>query len=207
MKITTKKGYGFFEATSAFQKAIRRNDEAMALYLMTEFFTSGYEEYVWKRIKIICSEDVGLAAPTMPATIQALYQSYQDLKKDYKENRPERLFLTHAVILLCRCKKSRLVDYATIKCYRGHDGTHMPLPDYAYDMHNVRGKQMGRGIDHFYNEGTHLENHVKMEGEQKYKDEAYQLTKKSPGKMKFETFKKGTLSQQNLIFDQEEQEQ
>lgn len=187
MKLTTKKGHGFFEVTSAFQKAIRRNEEATALYFMVELFNSGYDEYAWKRIKIMASEDIGLAEPTMPATIQALYQSYTELKKDNKENKPERMFLTHAVLLLCRAKKSRLVDYALIKIWREHDSLTLPIPDYAYDMHNTRGKQMGRGIDHFYNDGTVLANHNPQPGEEQMKAQAYELHKLTPGKLKFET--------------------
>lgn len=191
MKFTTKKGYGFFEATSAFQKAIRKNDEEVAMYFMVEFFNSGYDEYLWKRIKVITSEDIGLAAPALHATILGLYQSYSELKKDNKENKPERLFLAHAVLQLCRAKKSRLVDWAMIKYWRQHDTIRIEVPDYAFDMHNQKGKSMGRGIDHFYNEGTYLANHVDQPGEQQLKAEAFEYHKLSPGKLKFEIRKKG----------------
>lgn len=203
MKLTTKKGYGFFEATSAFQKAIRRGDEKTALYFMVEFFNSGYDGYLWKRLKIITSEDVGLAEPGMPATIQALHSAYEEIKKDSKDNRPERMFLTHAVLLLVRCRKSRLVDWELIKLWREHDTVDLPIPDYAYDMHNIKGKQLGRGIGHFYEDGTHLENHELQEGELQAKEAAYQLHLQTPGKLSFEGVKKGTMTQQTAIFNQD----
>lgn len=206
MKIVTKKGYGFFEATSTFQKAIRRNDEAMALYFMTEFFNSGYEEYLWKRMKIIVSEDIGLAMPGMPSIINALHQNFIDQTKDKKESRPERMFLVHAVLLLCRCKKSRLVDYALIKVWREHDSKEVRIPDYAHDMHTLRGKQLNRGLDHFYEVGAHLENHNELDGEATMKKEALELQRQFPGKLKFDVTKKGTLSQQNILFIEQDQE-
>jgi replication-associated recombination protein RarA len=158
-QLKTKKGYEFYEVASAFQKSIRRNEEEQALYFAVELYESGYDEYVWKRMKIITSEDVGLAEPMMPATIQALYQSYLEQKKKKDEkNRPERLFLVHAVLLLCRARKSRLVDWTLIHLWNQHDSTHLPIPEYAYDKHNAKGRAMGRGVDHFFTEGTLLVN-------------------------------------------------
>jgi len=190
MKFTTVNGYGFFEATSAFQKAIRRGDETIALYFMVEFFNSNYAGYLWKRMKIIASEDIGLAAPAFHATLHALHQCFLDQEKDNKENKPERMFLTHAVILMCRAKKSRLVDYALIKIWRDHD-QRIEIPDYAFDMHNARGKAMGRGIKHFYEEGAKCENFVEQEGESNYRSAAYALQIKKPGKIMFPKRKKG----------------
>ena len=138
----------------------------------------------------ITSEDIGLAAPSLHATISALYQSYSELKKDNKDNKPERMFLTHAVIQLCRAKKSRLVDYAMVKIWREHDKTDMPIPEYAYDMHNSRGKAMGRGVEHFYEEGAFCNNYVPQELEAEYKKEALKLHKLNPHKLKFEIRKK-----------------
>ncbi|HVN97092.1 MAG TPA: hypothetical protein VMT62_11730 [Syntrophorhabdaceae bacterium] len=174
-QIKTKKGYDFFEVSSAFQKAIRRGDEEVALFFATELETSGYGEYAWKRMKIITSEDVGLAEPNMPANIMALYDMYcQQKKKKDDHSGSETLFLIHAVLLLCRAKKSRLIDWAIIALLNEHPSRHMEIPDYAYDKHNAKGRSMGRGWDHFYNEGTKLENHTPVEGEEDFKARAYE---------------------------------
>lgn len=198
-RFTTKKGYGFFEATSCFQKAVRLGNEEWAMYMAVEFFNSGYDEYIWKRIKVIASEDIGLAEPTMATTIASLYTNYTELKADKKDNRPERLFLTHAVIAICRAKKSRLVDWAMIKFWREHDAKKPPLPDWAQDMHTLKGKAMGRGIDHFYEEGSMLKNHEEQIGEELMRRDAHELHRLSPGKLKFEVVKKGTISQLNVV--------
>jgi len=169
-QMKTKKGYDFFEVASTLQKSIRRGDENTALYFTVEMCNSSYDEYVWKRLKVICSEDVGLADPHMPATIMALYQMHQEDKKNKgKDREPEWLFITHAVLLLCRAPKSRLTDWAAIHYWESHGRTEMAIPDYAFDRHTQKGKSMGRGIDHFYNEGTLLANHVEQPREAELK--------------------------------------
>jgi len=178
-QLKTTKGYEFFEAASALQKSIRRNEEDVALFFAVELYESGYDEYVWKRLRIISSEDIGLAEPFMPSTIQALYQSYVDQKKKKDEkNRPERLFLIHAVLLLCRAKKSRLVDWTLIHCWNTHADRELPIPDYAYDKHNAKGRSMKRGIRHFYEEGTILMNHAEQPREAERKNQALNSSQK-----------------------------
>ena len=77
----TIRGYLFNEVSSSFQKSIRRGWEEDSLYWAAELDRSGYGEYVWKRIRIITSEDIGLAEPYLPATIRALYENWVQEKK------------------------------------------------------------------------------------------------------------------------------
>lgn len=169
----TKKGYNLFEVASALQKSIRRNEEDQALYWAVELYTSGYDNYLWKRLRIICSEDVGLAEPNMPANIQALWAMYQEQRKMKDEKHaPERLFLIQAVLMLCRAQKSRLVDWVLIATFGEHEDRNLPLPDYAYDKHNQKGRTMGRGWDHFFEEGTRLNPHIDLPGEAEAKVKA-----------------------------------
>jgi len=175
-ELRTSKGYCFFECSSALQKSIRRGNEENAMYFAVELFNSGYGEYIWKRLRIMCSEDIGLAEPNMPANIQALYEMYaaQAKKKDEK-HAPERLFLTHAVIMLCRAKKSRLIDWTLLFFWEKHPNHNIPIPDYAYDKHNAKGRAMGRGIDHFYQDGTVLSNHEVQPAEEEMKQHSYNM--------------------------------
>jgi hypothetical protein len=58
----------------------------------------GYDEYAWKRPRIMASEDVEPAEPNPPATITALYATYSDLKKrNDKAHAPQRLQFVRAV--------------------------------------------------------------------------------------------------------------
>ena len=165
--IKTKKGYDFFECSSALQKCIRRGMEEEAMYWAVELYDSNFGEYIWKRLRIMSSEDVGLAEPNMPANIWALYRSYQEqAKKKEDNNEPQRLFLTHAVLLLCRCRKSRMIDWTLIWHWLRHPFTRMEIPDFALDKHNARGRKLGRSWAHFFEEGTLLTNHQPVAGEE-----------------------------------------
>lgn len=167
-----KNGYDFGEVASALQKAVRRGNEADALYWAVELDISGYGEYAWKRLRIISSEDVGLAEPILPAVISALYENWSDFHK--KKDDCDRLFLVHAVLLLVRARKSRLVDNCLMVSYGEHPSGKQ-VPDYALDKHTLRGKMMGRGFRHFFEAGAYLENHALQDGEMEYSAEAKRL--------------------------------
>lgn len=175
-QLKTNKGYDLFEVASALQKSIRRGLEEEAMYWAVELYNSGYTEYLWKRLKIISSEDIGLAEPYISTNIQSLYSMYVDQAKKTKanddKNAPERLFLTHAVFMLSRAFKSRLIDWALIHFWNTHDFVAKDIPDFALDKHNERGRKLGRKWKHFFEEGTLLENRAGVDGEDYYREKA-----------------------------------
>jgi replication-associated recombination protein RarA len=69
------------EAVSALQRAIRRGEEEQAVVWAAEMDRSGNVEYCWKRLKVVLSEDVGLAEPQLPTVVRVLYETLPDLKK------------------------------------------------------------------------------------------------------------------------------
>lgn len=176
-QILTKNGYDFFECTSSFQKSIRRCDENNALFFAVELYNSNYAEYVWKRIFVMLSEDIGLANPALPQQIWSLYEMYSLLKAKKDKHEPEKLHFTHAVLLLVRSPKSRLVDWALIDAFRKHDERVATTPalDVALDKHTRRGKALGRGFDHFFEEGCKLENWKQQPREQEYMDSSREI--------------------------------
>ena len=56
-QLRTVRGYGFGEVSSAMQKAIRRADVQLAGYWALELWSSGFGNYVWKRLLTISAED------------------------------------------------------------------------------------------------------------------------------------------------------
>lgn len=148
-------GYLCEEVASALQKCIRRGLEEDALFWATELDLSGFGEYVWKRLKIIASEDIGLEEGSGRAVIiRSLYENWREQrKKDDKRHAPERLFLVHAVLVLCRSYKSRVVDNALIVFYEG-EREQREIPDFALDRHTQRGRRLKRGWTHFFTEGV-----------------------------------------------------
>lgn len=150
----TRRGYLAHEVVSALQKAIRRSDPDAALYWSFELSRSGFGPWLWKRLRIICSEDIGLAGgPEMPAAIRALNDNWlQDTKSDKNGG---LLYVAHAAILLATAPKDRLVDWAAWH----HDKDHVErreIPDEALDMHTARGRQLGRHRPHFMEEASKL---------------------------------------------------
>lgn len=182
--LQTKNGYDMFICSSAMQKSIRRGDEKAALFWAIELSESRFSDYVWRRLKSITSEDIGIAEPNMPAVIYALHEMYQDQAKKSANavKHPERLFLVHAVILLCRAKKSKLVDWAQFIHYLGHDDDKIEVPDYAYDKHTQKGRTLGRGWDFYFGEGARFVNHADIPGEAEAKELARKYVAKYEGK-------------------------
>lgn len=155
---STQGGYNLGEVASALQKCVRRGDEDGALFWGMELFVSGYGEYAWKRLRVMVSEDVGLGEPMLPAVVGALYQTFNEIAKKKDPKQSEKLQLAHAILLIVRAKKSRLVDHAAIVYAAKVRAERREIPDVALDKHTLRGKQKGRGFDHFFDEGAHLEN-------------------------------------------------
>ena len=124
---------------------------------------SSCHEYAWKRMRVMCSEDIGPAEPGLPARITGLYAMFRQFL-DAKPKRAgamgsEKFFFVHALILLVRAHRCHVVDHANIYHFRAHDSIpRRAIPDWALDKHTGRGKRMGRGIDHSFETGTRLEN-------------------------------------------------
>lgn len=162
---TTVSGYNLFDVSSAFQKSIRRCLEEEAMFWAIELYESGKVEYAWQRMIVMVSEDVGLAEPNGVQIMLSLKQSYDYMKAKNNKHKPEKLPFTHAVIWLARCRKSRYIDMALFEYWFNHSTCKIEVPDWAYDMHTRKGKQKGRGIDHFYEEGAKINNSGNIPGE------------------------------------------
>jgi replication-associated recombination protein RarA len=190
----TARGYDLHELLSALQKDIRRDREYEAVFWATEL-ESFNPEALWNRLEVIASEDIGPACPIMPVIIETLRKQYDE----FYEKDERRLFLTNAVAILARSKKSRVTDdllnvvYGEIQ----HEDKRLPIPDYALDMHTLRGTMKRKGIDDFFTEGTKLENEA---FENPYKEKAKEiLVKYGPlDKLGFKVKKKEDNNQQQL---------
>lgn len=149
MQPSTLNNYDFYEVLSSLQKEIRRGNEENALFwaLELESSTKIYKKALWNRLRVIASEDIGIANILMPILIDTLNRAY-----DAKQ---ELLFVAHAVLALCRSPKSRIVDDFCIVVQRIK---HLDIPDYALDMHTFRGQLKNRGKKHFHEIGSKLAN-------------------------------------------------
>ena len=160
-QILTRKDYDFYECASALQKSVRRGIEKDALFFGMELYASGYSKYLWKRIFIMVSEDIGLANPDLPQRIQALYANWQIIAE--KNVNDGTLPIIHAIVELCRSKKSRMLDHA--KVWALFTDYRPDVPDYALDTHTRRGKRMGRNLDFFKEVGSIINNELDLQND------------------------------------------
>jgi len=159
-QLHTPGGYQNGEVASALQKEIRRGKEKEALFWATELELGGNGKYLWKRLLIIASEDIGIADTSVAVAVRALYENWQEMtaKVRYEQHAGfHRVFVAHAVCLLARAPKSRMLDHALMVMYSG-ERPRPPIPDYALDRHTSAGRNLGRGLKHFFDVGAQLEN-------------------------------------------------
>lgn len=157
MEIRTQRGYDFYECASALQKAIRRADAKTAGYFALELWTSGYREYVWRRLFTISAEDCyGL----ITYEVESLYKAYLFINEKAKEPKG-RVFVSKAVLLLCDARKNRDADHLSNLVYDRNDcdvekwfddvrKNPILVPEYTYDCHTQLGKRRGKTKKDFF---------------------------------------------------------
>jgi hypothetical protein len=116
----------------------------------------------------------GEVAPpwVVPFVATALAQSKDRYAKSIGE---ARLMVGNAIRMMARAPKSRAGCHfaAAIGLRSTLEGFAPEIPDYALDMHTMKGKAMGRGLDHFRAEGAKLV--PPPTADDPYEDEAYRL--------------------------------
>jgi replication-associated recombination protein RarA len=159
-----------FEVVSALQKEIRRGNEENALHWALELEQLN-PSLLWNRLKIIASEDIGIAHSFTSILIETLHNQYLQSKGKGESG----LFLAHAILALCRAPKSRIVDeFLEVVREEKNLGKKLEIPDYALDKHTARGKAKDRGMKHFLEEGAKLVNELEKI-ENPYKERAKEL--------------------------------
>lgn len=171
----TAHGYDFYEVASALQKAIRRAEEDDALFWAAELYESGYQDYCWKRMIIMCSEDVGLGEPSCIVQVMACRQAYEFMKA-WHDTGAMKLPFVQAVLVLVRSRKSRYCDHViTVYWNKIKSGIKRAFKDYVFDMHTRKGKAMGRGLEFFYTDSCKIINANKLSGEERLEEEAWKV--------------------------------
>jgi replication-associated recombination protein RarA len=166
MTLKTVNGYDYYEVMSAFQKSIRRCDEDQTVFWGIELYESNMIGHLWNRIFIVIHEDIGLAEPNFTTRIWHLKQAHDYLAEKRPKKWSKKLVMLQIFIELARAKKSRYVDLAAVVYWANHQNRLRPIPDYAFDMHTIKGKKLGRGLDHFYTEGAKINNNGNVDGEE-----------------------------------------
>ncbi|MCA9388415.1 hypothetical protein KC644_01475 [Candidatus Berkelbacteria bacterium] len=166
--ISTVNGFNLAEVASALQKAVRRAQEEEALHWAIEMADSGFSKYMFKRLKIIAAEDIGLIDPQAFQLTKMAEDAYEQEKKASKSE-PDKLYIALAVLYLVRSKKNREVDdFLGTILHQRENGKFPEVPDYAVDGHTQRGKQKKETkLQMWWNSGRVLQN---VAGGNKYFD-------------------------------------
>lgn len=137
-------GYKFDEVASALQKSIRRGLEYDSVFWAFVFHKSGYGLYLWRRIHIICSEDIGNGDPQAILIINALKDGWVDIHKNIKEHTLDKfLLVAQAILYLCRCQKSREADNITNLIDENYkSGKRTEIPEFAVCPHTQQGRKV-----------------------------------------------------------------
>lgn len=147
--ITSRNGIPGDELVSALQKSIRRADEQTACRVAYEMYITSeqFEDKMWRRLNAISVEDIGFGNTMAPILINTL----DEMRKKFPYNDGDRpLFFMHAIRFLCAQKKERSTDcLKNIIEKEFEQGYVVEIPDYAYDMHTGKGREMGRDMVDF----------------------------------------------------------
>lgn len=150
----TKHGIDADLVISALQKCIRRADEYTATRMAYELYITStfHEEKMWNRLLVISVEDIGFGNTEAPIFVKTMY----DLHKEYNYGDGDRtIFFIHAIRYLCRCKKERSSDNLKNVIMRENERGIIPeIPDFAIDMHTIKGRERGRDVFYFLDEAS-----------------------------------------------------
>ena len=150
----TRNGYNGDTIISMLQKSIRRGKEHNALCAAYEMYITSpqFEDKLWRRLMAISVEDIGFGDPLAPILVNA----YNQMRKEFLYSDADRpLFFFHVIRYLCRCKKERSSDnLKNMIAKKFASGKFFIVPDYAYDMHTVEGREKGRDEEHFLKEAS-----------------------------------------------------
>lgn len=155
-EIKTRNGFSGDEIISMLQKSIRRGREKEALAAAYEMYITSeqFENKMWRRLMAICVEDIGFGEVTAPELIYTL----QNIRKEFPYNDGDRpIFFVQAIRYLCRLPKERSSDHVKNMLIKEFaHGRGVEVPDYAYDMHTKKGREMGRDEIHFLTEASRV---------------------------------------------------
>ncbi len=159
--------YKLDEVVSALQKSIRRGDELMATYWASELNESGFWKYCFRRLQVICGEDLGMGNPEAIILVSSTFSSLLAQDKVKKIVQVDNNILGFIVCYLARSPKSRHVDnIGGVLLKRKEKGWKPEIPEIALDSHTERGRAMGKDDSDFFREGSRIENKKWVEGEE-----------------------------------------
>ena len=142
-----KTGDQHYDVISAFIKSVRGSDVQAALHYLARMLEAGEDpRFIARRLVVLASEDIGMAAPSVLQTCLAAAEAVQLI------GLPEaRINLAHAVIAAATAPKSNAVvtaiDAAIADVRAGKIGQ---VPSHLRDAHYATAERYGHGVGYKY---------------------------------------------------------
>jgi putative ATPase len=136
-----------YDVISAFIKSLRGSDVQAGLHYLARMLEAGEDpRFIARRLIILASEDIGMAAPSVLQTCMAAAQAVQLI------GLPEaRINLAHAVVACAMAPKSnavvKAIDAAQADVAAGRIGT---VPPHLRDAHYPGASGYGHGKGYLY---------------------------------------------------------
>lgn len=141
-----KKGDGHYDTISAFIKSMRGSDPDAVLYYLSKMILAGEDPaFLFRRMLIAASEDVGMAFPTAVSVVEA------DARAFDRVGFPEgKYHLAHAALFLALCPKSDSVNgYFEAESTAKNSSSTDDVPRHLRDS-NRDGDAFGDGDGYLY---------------------------------------------------------
>ncbi|MCL2121141.1 MAG: replication-associated recombination protein A [Clostridiales bacterium] len=142
-----KTGDQHYDVASAFIKSMRGSDADAAIHYMARMLSAGEDpRFLFRRMLILASEDVGPADPMAMAVIAGAAAAYEQV------GLPEgRIILANAVIYLCNAPKSNAAVVAVDKAQEDvRNGKYGAVPAHLRDSHYPGAAGFGHGLTYQY---------------------------------------------------------
>ena len=154
--VVSRNGIPGDELISGLQKSIRRGNADIAIDLAYEMYITSeqLEDKLWRRLMAISVEDIGFGNVEASRVVYTL----NCIRKEFPYDDGDRpLFFMYAIRFLCACEKERSTDCIKNLVMKKFNEGYVPeVPDYAYDMHTGKGRDMGRDVEHFLMEASRV---------------------------------------------------
>ncbi|MFT8394893.1 replication-associated recombination protein A [Propionibacterium sp.] len=142
-----RQGDQHYDVISAFIKSVRGSDVDAALHYLARMIEAGEDpRFIARRLIVLASEDIGMAAPSVLQTAVAAAQAVQLI------GMPEaRINLAHATIAAATAPKSNAVIAAINSAQKDvAAGKGSTVPAHLRDAHYASAADLGHGVGYRY---------------------------------------------------------
>jgi hypothetical protein len=153
-RMTSPRGIPVDQLVSVLQKEIRRGHVDNAVLAAYEMHSTSAEvaAHLWRRLRLIAVEDVGMGAPLAPVLLRELQADYD------ASGGTDWMQVVHAVRYLATAPKDRTssehADYVRTMVEAGK--LVVEVPDYALCVHTRAGQELGRGLLQWWENGAQV---------------------------------------------------